>query len=305
MRFLSGFQTKSGSRSATRSATRSDGKSLRQAAARKPSARRRQQPRWHGYALKLGVAVVLVSGLGVGMGWASKSGMIDRAWEATATGIEQASVRAGLRVDEVLVAGRNETLSDDLLIALDVERGMPILSIDLLEARDRVTALPWVKAARVERRLPDTIYVEITERVPLALWQREGVFTLIDQDGDPIHGRSVRRFGHLPIIVGEGAPERARAALVMLSAEPALARRVKALTWIGNRRWTVLLQEGISVELPENEPAGAWARLASLERERGVLKADVHTVDLRVPDQLIFRTTPEAVERVRAPGRST
>lgn len=302
MRFLSGSQSKSGTKSVRKALSKS---ASRNPAARNPSSRRRQQPRWHGYAMKLGAAVLLVSGLGAGLGWATKSGAIDQAWDATATGIEQASVRAGLRVDEVLVAGRGETLSEDLLIALDVERGMPILSIDLVEARDRVTALPWVKAARVERRLPDTIYVEITERSPLALWQRDGVFTLIDQDGDPIHGRSVRRFGHLPIIVGDGAPERARAALIMLSAEPALARRVKALTWIGNRRWTVLLEEGISVELPENEPANAWARLATLERERGVLKADVHTVDLRVPDQLIFRTTPEAVERVRAPGRST
>jgi cell division protein FtsQ len=305
MRFLSGSQGKSGARANGRSGAKSSRNPLQNASARKPSTRRRQQPRWHGYAVKLGAAIVLVTGLGAGLGWATKSGVVGQAWDATATGIERATVQAGLRVDEVLVAGRSETLRDDLLIALDVERGMPILSIDLLKARDRVTALPWVKAARVERRLPDTIYVEITERVPLALWQRQGVFTLIDQDGDPIHGRSVRRFGHLPIIVGDGAPERARAALVMLSAEPALARRVKALTWIGNRRWTVLLEEGISVELPENEPANAWARLASLERERGVLKADVHTVDLRVPDQLIFRTSPETVERVRAPGRST
>lgn len=267
--------------------------------------RRRQPPKWRAPAIRLGLAAVLVAGLGAGLGWAVKSGLVDRAGLAAFERFERETARAGLLVREVLVSGRRQTLGEDLLAALRVDRGTAILGIDLAEARDRVVALPWVKAARVERRLPDVVYVEIVERTPLALWQRDGAFTLIDQDGEPIHGRSVARFAGLPIVIGEGAPERAAGALAMLAAEPDLAARIKALTWIGNRRWTVLLEDGIAIELPEIEPARAWGRLAALERQRGVLGADVHTVDLRVPDQLIFRTTKEVIERVRAPGRST
>jgi oligopeptidase B len=40
--------------------------------------------------------------------------------------------------------------------------------------------LPWVRRASVERRLPDTIFVRLEERIPLALWQRQGRFVVID-----------------------------------------------------------------------------------------------------------------------------
>lgn len=273
--------------------------------ARRAPVRRRQAPKWRGPAIRFGLAVCVIAGIGAGIGWAVRTGVVNHAWRTTSDGMVKLTADAGLRVDEVLVVGRRETLGDDLLAALNVARGTPILAVDLEEARDRVMSLPWVKSARIERQLPDALFVEIEERVPLALWQRDGSFTMIDQDGDPIHGRNVGRFASLPIVIGDDVPRRASEGLSMLATEPNLARRVTHLTWIGNRRWSVRIDHGISIELPEVEPARAWTRLALIERERGVLNADVHTVDLRLPDQLIFRTTPEVIERVRAPGRST
>jgi cell division protein FtsQ len=274
-------------------------------AVRRAPVRRRHAPKWRGPAIRFGLAVFVIAGLGAGIGWGVRTGQVEHVWKTTTDGAVTLTAEAGLRVDEVLVVGRRETLGDDLLAALDVARGTPILSVDLVEARDRVLALPWVKSARIERRLPDALFVEIEERIPLALWQRDGVFTMIDQDGDPIHGRKIGRFAGLPIVIGDDVPQRASEGLAMLATEPNLASRVTHLSWIGNRRWSVRIDHGISIELPELEPAKAWARLAVIERERGVLNADVHTVDLRLPDQLIFRTTPEVIERVRAPGRST
>jgi cell division protein FtsQ len=279
--------------------------STRSAPTRRAPVRRRQAPKWRGPVIRFGLAVCVIAGIGGGIGWAVRTGIADHVWQTTADGVITLTADAGLRVDEVLVVGRRETLGEDLLAALNVARGTPILSVDLVEARDRVMSLPWVKSARIERQLPDALFIEIEERIPLALWQREGSFTMIDQDGDPIHGRTIGRFASLPIVIGDDVPRRASEGLAMLAAEPNLASRVTHLSWIGNRRWSVRIDHGISIELPEIEPAKAWNRLAVIERERGVLNADVNTVDLRLPDQLIFRTTPEVIERVRAPGRST
>src|SRR3546814_13287745 len=95
-------------------------------------------------------------------------------------GVYALTADAGLAVGDVLVTGRNETDAADLLDVLGVERGMPILAIDLEALQERVIALPWVRTARVERHLPDTLFIAITERRPLALWQRHRTLALVE-----------------------------------------------------------------------------------------------------------------------------
>lgn len=277
------------------------------ASARRP--RRRARPTWLApLARWFGVAVV-VTGAGGAIGWALESGLGDRFWSTALEDANSFAAAAGLAVDDVLVSGRTETDPAALLAVVDVERGTSILSLDLDAIRERVTGLPWVKSARVERQLPDTLFITLTERRPMALWQRHGALTLVDEDGVVIPDRKLGRFNQLPIVIGDGAPERARDALAMLSSEPDLLARVRALTWIGDRRWTVRLDDlqggGIDVQLPENGAAAAWTQLATMERDHGVLKRDVMTVDLRIPNQTIVRVTPEIGQRATAPGKNT
>jgi cell division protein FtsQ len=268
---------------------------------------RRQRPAspWRGRLIRLAAAGLVIAGSGAAIGWSVQSGRAADAWATLTAGAVRMTADAGLRIEDVLVAGRDQTDPGALLEKVGVRRGTPILTIDLAATRARVLDLPWVKDARVERRLPDTLHVTLVERRPMALWQRGRDFTLVDADGIEIAGQDVRRFHDLPIVIGDRAPERAAAALAMLSGEPELSQRVRALTWVGQRRWTVRLDNGMDVQLPEVDPAGAWTHLATLAREHGVLERDVVTIDLRIPDQLIMRVTPAARERATSPGANT
>ena len=93
---------------------------------------------------------------------------------------------SGLRLESLTVEGREHTSPEDIRAALDVTRGTPILTINVAEAREALEALPWVKAARVERQLPNTVHVVIQEREPFALWQKGSRYFLVDRDGTPI-----------------------------------------------------------------------------------------------------------------------
>lgn len=282
---------------------------MRLTASKRKPARRRARPAWLAPAIRWGSGAIALAALGGVIGWTVQSGRLGEAWETTLRGAHRLTADAGLAVDDVLVAGRVETDASTLLDVVGVERGTPILAIDLDALRERVEALPWVKTARVERHLPDTLFISLNERRPLALWQRHRELALVDEDGVVITGRRLGRFAQLPIVIGEGAPERAREAIAMLAREPDLLARVRALTWVGDRRWTVRLDDmqggGIDVQLPEAGAAAAWSQLAVMERDHGVLKRDVTTVDLRIPNQLIVRVPPDAAERAAAPGKNT
>lgn len=221
-----------------------------------------------------------------------------------------ASAALGLVVTDIEVEGRETTEAATIMAALAADRGTPILAVRPDRAKQQLEALPWVRSAAIERRLPGTLLVRLAERHPLAVWQHDGKQELIDRDGEVIAVADLGRFARLPTVVGEHAANHAAALLDMLAREPELAARVTAAVRVDDRRWNVRIDHAIDVLLPEEEPAAAWARLAAIERQSNVLKRDVQSVDLRLPDRLVLRAVGPAPKEAapakpRPPGKST
>lgn len=251
-----------------------------------------------------GIAVAVLAVLATA-GWAWSSGRVHAAVQAVGDGAVGLTVRLGLRVEEVLVEGRDRTPPDELLAALEVGRGDPILAVDLQAARQDLEALPWVADARVIRRLPDTLLVEVAERRPMAVWQLEQRLRLIDADGVVLAENGLEAFDHLPLVVGADAPDHATQFLAQVAETQALAGRVQAAVRVGARRWDLRLANGVTVQLPEDGVAAALAKLARLQDEAAVLDRDVVVIDMRLPDRAFIRVSPLAHERWQLPEEST
>ena len=210
----------------------------------------------------------------------------------------------GLTVSDISVEGRETTDRETILAALDAGPGTPILAVSPTRAKDQLEALPWVRTAVIERRLPGTIYVRLVERKPLALWQHGGKIELIDREGDVIPVVQLGQFASLPMVVGEGAPRHAAELLHLLASEPELAARVTAAIRVGERRWNLRIDNAIDVLLPADEAANAWSQLARLERSNAILKRDLQTIDIRLPDRLVLRVSPDVPKAVPIPKKS-
>ena len=209
--------------------------------------------------------------------------------------MNNAALSADLRLNEVYVRGRDRTTQKELLDVLKVERGMPITAVDIQKARENIQRLPWVKTVHIERRLPHILYIRLNERTPVAVWQNKGLYRPVDSDGQPIE-TFVKKLNGLPLVLGIDAPERTPELLTFLAQESELHKRVKAAVRIGQRRWNILLDDidkGITVRLPEKDPAAAWGRLANLDRTQGLLSRKITMVDLRQPDKLIVHLEDE------------
>jgi len=250
--------------------------------------------------------IVLLIALAAGGGWRVwQSGWVPATIVKAKWALIAASAEVGFKVNEILVVGRSETRQKDLLKAVQLARGAPILAFDLGAAKKRIEALPWIKKASVERMLPDTVLLNVEERQPLVLWQNKGVFALIDTDGEVILRKGLERFSDLLVVVGADAPEHAAKLLQVLSSEPDLLHMVKAAVRVGGRRWNLRLTGDIDVRLPEENTAAAWTRLAEYEKTHRVLERDVRILDLRLPDRLIVRKPPRPAVRVRAKRQET
>jgi cell division protein FtsQ len=274
----------------------------------KMAKRRPSPPRWMRPTL-LTVLIVGVLGSTIGVPvWLWQSGWISKTTTALWNDAIKQSVEMGLSVEEVQLEGRHHASKAELIKTLRLRRGDPILTYDLVTARQRLLALPWVREASVSRRLPNMIQISIKEREPLALWQRRGRLSLVDNHGVVVTKHNLSRFRNLVIIVGKDAPRHAATLFAMLDSEPALARKVTAAVRVGARRWNVRLKPGIRIQLPETDPHLAWHRLARMNQQHKLLSRDVKTIDLRLPDKLIVEpgALGQQLRGLKGPkGRST
>ena len=287
MRFLNPFSrsTKPGKKR---------GNARRGAAKRKKSTARRRQPRinWRLAVRALPAAALLAAVAGVG--WLWQDGWFGRQVDALQTAALEGSADLGLRIDEVFVEGRKRTDGSLILQRLGLARGLPILGVDPQAAKTALEALPWVRQASVERQLPDTIYIRLQEREPLALWQVHGAIQVIDRQGEVIAGIEPRRFADLPMVVGPDAATHAATLIDAVNSEPELMGRVTSAVRVAGRRWNIQIEGRIDVRLPEDDAGAAWSQLAKIERQQGVLSRDVMVIDLRLPDRLVVRKSPES-----------
>ena len=268
------------------------------------AARRRPAPRWQRIAWRSAAVAAIALLLAGGAGWLWRAGIPASIYGQVTGRLLTASADAGYRLRQVIVEGRKNTPREVLLGSLGVHMGQPLLAIDPVDMKKRLQSLGWIRSVTVERRLPDALYVRITEDYPAAIWQQSGTFRLIDRDGHLISDVDIARFARLPVVVGAEAPQHTADLLDMLAREPDLAARVRGAAWVGERRWNLHFDNGVDVKLPADSPQAAWSLLARLEREQSLLARDVSVIDLRMPDRLVVRLGP-AAELRRQPGNDT
>jgi cell division protein FtsQ len=261
----------------------------KRAGAQKGKPRRNPVPPWRRKPVLLGAAAVLAAASAGTGWWLTTSGAAGRAADAVRWRAIAAASDVGLRVDEILVVGRRQTTRDELMQALRLTRGAPILAFDPQDARARVEALDWIAEASVERLLPDTVLLTVKEREPLAIWQHEGRYALIDGQGTVIQREGLEPFADLVVVVGPDAHRHADALLRMIRTEPALMRHVEAAVRVAGRRWDIRLRGGIDVSLPEEDAEAAWRRLARFDARHHLLDRDVTAIDLRMGDRVVVR----------------
>jgi len=180
--------------------------------------------------------------------------------------------------------------------------------VDVSRIRERLLAFGWVKDARVSRRLPDTLVIDIVERTPSALWQDKQQLALIDNEGVVLDRVPVDKMPDLPLVIGPGANTRAGQLKTILGTVPALQAQLASATWVSGRRWDLSFQSGETVALPESETAAkeALARFAKMDRSAGLLGRGLVRFDLRLPGKMIVRLPRSPGEPImQAPAGAT
>lgn len=225
---------------------------------------------------------------------AVKGGHVPQIIENVQDFCDAAANRLGFRISEVALDGEYEIARDEILVLAGITDRSSLLFLDAARTRARLLANPWIADATVLKLYPDRLRIEIKERKPFALWQKDGRVALIAADGAVLKAAVPPRFDGLPRVVGEGARQSAQDFLALLARYPMIAQMTEASVLVAERRWNLHLKGGLEILLPEGDTEQALRILIDLDRSDKLLSRDIVVVDLRLPDRVTVRQSDSA-----------
>jgi cell division protein FtsQ len=230
---------------------------------------------------------ILIAATGASVAVASMMGVP----QAIGTEMAEAVGRAGFRVDRVEVTGINRMEKLTVYaIALD-QHSMAMPLVDLERVRERLLDYGWVSDARVSRRLPDTLLVDIVERTPEAVWQENRRLWLVDAKGVVLEPVALDAMPDLPLVIGPRANMQIAGLERLMKAAPALEPMLAGASWVGNRRWDLRFQSGETLALPQGdaEAAQALVKFAKMDGMDRLLGRGFVRFDMRDPTKFVLR----------------
>lgn len=222
--------------------------------------------------------------------WASGDSGDNRFVKFFTRNAQNAAGAMGFKLEKVSFEGEKFIGQENLVERLGLLYDTPILALDLEDLRTEVMEDNWVKDATIKRILPSEIKISITERKPLAIWEYEKKYYVIDEEGKQLTTVDSPDVLTLPMVIGEGANNKVKDLFTMLQSEKDMFDLVQAAVRMGNRRWNIIFINGIEVMLPESDTDEAWHKLATLNKEKNIMERSIKSIDLRLPDRIYIRT---------------
>jgi cell division protein FtsQ len=195
------------------------------------------------------------------------------------------SARSGFILRTVIIEGQQNILQADIEDAIGVKKGAPLFAARISDIRSKLEDNPWVKTALVERRMPETLYIAIVERKPMAIWQFQQKLYLIDEEGNRISKDNIEKFNQLYHVVGVDANVYAKSLIDDLERHPGIANRLVSAVRYGGRRWNLNLEQDITVKMPENGFNVAYDYLSALNQKEKLFGQNYKMLDLRDPEK--------------------
>jgi cell division protein FtsQ len=209
---------------------------------------------------------------------------------------DQVANAVGFGIGDLAVTGHDQLTREEVLAAAHVTGRSSLLFLDVEAARERLKTNPWIADATVRKLLPGQLRIDIQERTPFALWQKNRRVSVIADDGTVLEEFVAPQNLTLPLVVGEGAETRARDFLALLDRFPHIREQVRASILVGERRWNLRLRSGLDIRLPEADAASALEEIVRLDRELQLLSRDIVAVDLRLNDRVTVRQSEQAAQ---------
>lgn len=178
------------------------------------------------------IALLVIVPIAAALGWL--------AWFSPWLAVSQVQVTVSAAPE---VAG--PLTADEVRAVAAVEPGVPLLRVPTAEIESRVAALPQVASVSVSRSWPDTVVIDITRRVPVALVATASGYDVVDASGGVIRTVTSIEAG-APVVRATGEGLAAAISVASELPEP-IARKVVTVEASTRNDVRLILRNGAEV----------------------------------------------------------
>jgi cell division protein FtsQ len=249
------------------------------------------------FGLRIGVPFVLTFGIGIAyLSNPERQAAITDAIADARAGIQE---RPEFMVNLMAIDGVGTDLSEDIRVNLPMDFPVSSFDLDLEKMRETVMALAPVAEASLRIRPGGVLQIDVTPRVPVAVWRSHTALVLVDANGAHVSHIAFRSDRpELPLIAGEGANEHVGEAMELIRTAQPLGERLRGVVRMGARRWDLVLDRDQRILLPTTGAVAALEHVIALEGAQDVLSRDVARVDMRLNGRPTIKMNNDATQEL-------
>lgn len=205
--------------------------------------------------------------------------------------------RPEFMVKQMRIQGTSEPVDKLVREALSLTFPVSSFRLDLETLKTTVEKIEAVETVSLLVGAQGVLEIGIVERVPSVVWRSSEGLILLDISGQK-SGRISSRLDRadLPLITGVGVEQNIPEALAIFNKLRPVYGRIRGLSWMGERRWDVVLDRNQILKLPEDKPIEALGRIFALHRAQDILNRDIVVVDIRDGRKPILQLSAPALD---------
>lgn len=207
-------------------------------------------------------------------------------------------------VKSIEVAGAAHTSQAELDAVTSRYAGVNLFKIDIEAVQSDVRALPWVSSIDIEKKLPDTLRIRVSERTPVALALTTSGLRYVDERGvafaplSPAVGDP-----DLPLISGSSLAGLARAAELvreLRTRDPQVYSRLSEVRAIAPDGFAVFDRDiGAVIYVRRDDISEKFRNLYGIVQSERFTRGSIRYADLRFNDRIVIKPVRDSEFGIR------
>ena len=189
---------------------------------------------------------------------------------------------------EVYITGRINESKINILDAINVTLGDPLLNINLENIRENLNKLSWVKDSSIYLLSFGQLEIEIYEYIPFGKYTDINNTTfLINKSGIKFKEININEFGDLFTLYGKDALLKVKELPLIINTLKYFNFNVLKIERIDSRRWNIYLKKGFLIKLPNIDAINSLDALNKLDNH--IDYNNLTFIDLRIKDRISLK----------------
>ena len=200
-------------------------------------------------------------------------------------------INLGFVVKKIDIIGLKNLDKNQIIKNISYYDCLNLLCLNLKQTKQKLENIAWIESVKLNLDLPSGLRIVINEEKASFILKKEEYFSVLNFEGKVLESGPYLnlKYSNLLVLDGNGVKNNIYDLIKILDTSPELAKNITDATLISKRRWSLIYDSNIIIDLPEIEPEKAFKQISDLNKKHGLLSNKLEKIDLRLDNRMIIK----------------